>query len=87
MLVLCLVSSFTSCSEERPGRGLDSSAPPRSPTAANTPGGRVPPGTGTPAERTVVERTMGGETWRRDNEVVRIERAELLPSEGAGRSS
>ena len=39
-------------------------------------------GTGTPAESTAVERTVGGLILRRDEEVLRIDEAELLRAEG-----
>ncbi len=85
ILAVCLLSSLAACSEEPSDpadRGTGSPAPPKSSTTTIESEASAPRGTEASVGGRVVEHTMGGETWRRDERVVRIERAEL-PSDGA----
>ncbi len=78
--VLLLSSSLAACSEEppdRPDRGQTSTEPRVSPTAITTPEGKATQASES-AGRTVIESTVGGAILRRDEGVLRIERAELL---------
>ena len=80
MLVLCLVSSLVSCSEEppdQPDRGQTLTEPRIGPTTITTPEGKATQASES-SGRTVVESTVGGAILRRDEGVLRIERAELL---------
>jgi hypothetical protein len=91
MLVLCLVSSLAACSkappdrlDPGPDRGRANPARPATPATiaeseGSTPRPRAASGM---VEHTVAERTVGGVILRRDEDVLRIERAELLRSEG-----
>jgi hypothetical protein len=82
LLVLCLLSSLCACSEkppDRPDRGQGSPEPQRALTAITTPEGSATQASG-PADRTVIEGTVGGALLRRDEGVLRIGRAELLRS-------
>ena len=80
--VLFLLSSFAACSGEPPGRsdrGQSQPEPRRSSAPVTTPEGsaaQISPSAG----RTVDESTVGGAILRRDEGVLRIERAELLRS-------
>ena len=77
--VLFLLSSFAACSGEPPDRGQGQPEPRRSPTAITTPKGSAAQ-TSPSAGRTVDESTVGGAILRREEVVLRIERAELLRS-------
>jgi hypothetical protein len=79
MLVLCLLSSLVACSEEAPDRGHVPPEPRRSPTVITTPEPTTKEGSGS-AGGHVVENTVGGAILRRDESVLRIGQAELLPS-------
>lgn len=84
MLVLCLLSSLVACSEEppdRPDRETSLQESQRSPAPVTTPEGST---TQAPAaaESSVVESTVGVAILRRDEGVLRIDRADLLRSEG-----
>jgi hypothetical protein len=77
MLILCLLSSLVSCSEESPDRGHDPPEPRRSPTVITTPERSTKEASGS-ARGHVVENTVGGAVLRRDESVLRIGQAELL---------
>jgi hypothetical protein len=82
LLVLCLLSSLYACSEkppDRPNRRQGSPEPQRAPTANTTSEGSATQASG-PADRTVIESTVGGVILRRDEGALRIGRAELLRS-------
>jgi hypothetical protein len=81
--VLSLLSSFAACSGEPPDRGQRPPEPQRSPAAITTPETSTPEASTTEvtegsAGRNVDESTVGGAVLRRDEGVLRIERAELL---------
>lgn len=80
MMTLCLLPSLFACSGEppdRPDRGQSSPEPRRSPTASTTPEASSAQASSS-AGRNVEESTVGGAILRRNEEVLRIERAELL---------
>jgi hypothetical protein len=81
--VLCLLS-LVGCSREppdQPDRGLNSTKTQRSPAPITTPEASTTQAPEEYAGRNVDESTMGGAILRRDEGVLRIERAELLRSE------
>jgi hypothetical protein len=79
MLVLCLLSSLVACSEETPNRGHGQPEPRRSPTVITTPE-RSTKEASRPSGSHAVEYTVGGAILRRDEDVLGIDRAELLRS-------
>jgi hypothetical protein len=84
MLVLCLTSSLAACSEppDQPDRGQLGPHPGKHPTTVAAPERTAPLEAGAtgPAERTVVESTIGGLVVRLDEGVLRIDEARLLRS-------